>query len=200
MSDGSIVVDGSHVFPISNISHFGTGSIDKFHISWLFVLTVFVLWAVFVPVAMGMEFATGGSGVFLILVAVFSTVWLGPACWNIMKPKYEGLLLTANSGDWFLFETRDVRGIRDVAWSVRQIVDMGQGSGSSGFSVTITNSHIDGDFLAGRDISKQQAIHSPPPPTAAQRVNHDSLPDLDLTAAESVGAEPFTSRPTIGER
>lgn len=179
----SVVVDDEHVYPISNISHLGSGDVDMFHIPWLLIAPFFMVWEMVALFALIAEFGAGGTGIVSIFFGfVGFSICAAATIWNIKKPKHRGLFLILNSGHSYLFVTRDVAGIRQVAHEIMGIFERPDMIGGNYYEIRVTGSNVGGSLILGSvggDVtagSIQQSLqHSagrsvPPPPASSRHV------------------------------
>ncbi len=176
VSRRSIVVDDDHIYPIDNIAHIGSGDIDKFKIPWLLIAALAIIWNPIALIALVLEVTVSGLPIFSVLFGLFGfSIYGGATVWNLKKPKYRGLLLVLNSGHWFLFETRDIEGLRRVARDVFAIVERPELlEAGHHFEINVDQSSIGGSIVLGdiagdlisatHTMQAQQSAATPPPP------------------------------------
>ena len=123
----------SNVYQTHNISGFSEGEVDIGTIPWIILIIVLLI-------GLTVRVFNGGSGWFLILLAVAGGVW------NFVKPKHYGLLLTLNSGDKKLFTTTDKPGLKKV---ISVIYDFIETEKDAAYRISVTNNNVTGNFVQG---------------------------------------------------
>jgi hypothetical protein len=123
-----------NVYQTKNVSSFSEGNIVVSGLPWLLLIVLIILGLIGASFSWigWMLMLAGGAGVF----------------WNLSKPKNYGLLLSLNSGDKSLFVSSDTEGLKKV---ISVIYDLIESETEATYQVTITNSKVDGNFIAGNN-------------------------------------------------
>jgi hypothetical protein len=123
-----------NVYQTKNVSSFSEGNIVVSGLPWLLLIVLIILGLIGASFSWigWMLMLAGGAGVF----------------WNLSKPKNYGLLLSLNSGDKSLFVSSDTEGLKKV---ISVIYDLIESETEATYQVNITNSKVDGNFIAGNN-------------------------------------------------
>jgi hypothetical protein len=123
-----------NVYQTKNVSSFSEGNIVVSGLPWLLLIVLIILGLIGASFSWigWMLMLAGGAGVF----------------WNLSKPKNYGLLLSLNSGDKSLFVSSDTEGLKKV---ISVIYDLIENETEATYQVNITNSKVDGNFIAGNN-------------------------------------------------
>ena len=123
-----------NVYQTKNVSSFADGEVSIGGVPWWIVVMATLLgiiWMQFNWVGWVIFFAGGGG--------------IG---WNIVKPKYHGLLLTLNSSDKSLFVTSDTAGLKQA---ITTIYDLIESDSEATYQLNISNSTIEGSIIQGHN-------------------------------------------------
>ena len=77
---------------------------------------------------------------------MFLSFSIGGLCWNLLKPKHYGFLITLNSGDKKLFVTSDFSGLKQVTSTIYDFIEKDK---DIAYQITVQNSQIKGNFIQG---------------------------------------------------
>lgn len=127
-----------NVYLFHNIEGFSEGAVDIATIPFSIITILFIIGVIISSYNLTV-------GWILIILAMLGTMW------DLVKPKYYGLLLTFNSGNKLLFVTSDISGIRNVISVIYDFFET-ETKEDLAVEISISNSRISINSIYGGSV------------------------------------------------
>jgi len=136
------------VYQTHNISEISEGYVSIGLVPWGLLVMVSITGLVIGILGLFIYQADQNSIGSLVMLVGYGLVALGSAgfVWNLVDPKYYGLLITLNSGDKRLFVTQDMKGLKQVILTIYEFIETDSGAV---YQISIKNSQVSGNFIQG---------------------------------------------------
>jgi TM2 domain-containing membrane protein YozV len=138
-----------NVHQTHNIASFAEGEVEMGGIPWGIIVACLILGLIMYAGGGIISTSAGNSQqaepFFLWAVYLYLASIVGMA-WNILKPKYYGLLLTLNSGDKTLFTTKNKESLKQVIGVIYEFIEAEK---EATYQISISNSEVSGNFIQG---------------------------------------------------
>lgn len=128
----------TQVIPLSNLSVFGHGEIEKESMSWTRIIFLLIAALIFVGVV-------GSGGTPLVLLVV------GLAAYKLLSQPETGLLLTTNSGYGSLFTSKDYASIAAITDRVFEVLENPAGYADKIINVQFNGGEVNWTFVDGNN-------------------------------------------------
>jgi TM2 domain-containing membrane protein YozV len=126
-----------NVHQTHNIASFAEGEVEMGGIHWGIIVACSTVGLIMGNMNLDQ---TKTVGILLWFAAMIGIAW------NILKPKYYGLLLTLNSGDKTLFTTKNKEGLKQVIGVIYEFIEAEK---EATYQISISNSEVSGNFIQG---------------------------------------------------